>query len=137
MQHFGRANFFRRTNLRRTGPNRPVTSLGLSTSCSRLPKKLPVISQKVAQKLLKKSQKLPPSLLASTTGKTGLKFKGCCRTQLELVVKSDGSMHHTQHRMQYRWKIKIAPCDSSPESRATFPKWNNGRVVHFFQKVQT
>ncbi len=32
--------------------------LGLSTSCSRFPKKLPVISQKVAQKLLQKSKKV-------------------------------------------------------------------------------
>ena len=32
--------------------------LRLSTSCSRFPKKLPVISQNVAQKLLKISQKL-------------------------------------------------------------------------------
>ena len=31
-----------------------LARLGLSTSCSRFPKKLPVISQKVAQKLLKK-----------------------------------------------------------------------------------
>ena len=38
--------------------SRGVSPLGLSTSCSRFPKKLPVISQKVAQKLLKKSQKL-------------------------------------------------------------------------------
>ena len=33
-------------------------SVGLSTSCSRFPKKFPVFSQNVAQKLLKKSQKL-------------------------------------------------------------------------------
>ena len=34
--------------------------LGLSRSCSRFPKTLPAISQKVAQKLLKrKGQKLP------------------------------------------------------------------------------
>ena len=39
-----------------SSPHPPV--LGLSTSCSRFPKKLPVISQNVAQKLLKKSQKL-------------------------------------------------------------------------------
>ncbi len=37
---------------------REQLQLGLSTSCSRFRKKLPVISQKVAQKLLQKSKKL-------------------------------------------------------------------------------
>jgi len=32
--------------------------VGLATSCLRFPKKLPEISEKVAQKLLQKSQKL-------------------------------------------------------------------------------
>ena len=34
------------------------TGLGLSTSCSRFPKRFPVISQKVAQKFLKKKSKV-------------------------------------------------------------------------------
>lgn len=35
---------------------KPTQQVGLSTSCLRFPKKFPVISQKGAQKLLKKGQ---------------------------------------------------------------------------------
>ena len=47
-----------------------VILLGLSTSCSRFPKKLPEFSQKVAQKLLEKSQK---SLFVTKVAKKLLK----------------------------------------------------------------
>ena len=60
--------------------------LGFSTSCSRFSKKFPVISQKVAQKLLKGQSKVAQKLLEKTKTFFGLKLKYAnCTTKVRFL----------------------------------------------------